>query len=154
MWELTLASWVKHSSKTLPISATVLFVSCRAFASSENPTPRLFNSCSGTPSFAMRIAGSKISAIESLPEPNCSTVLSHPAAAHGTVTEFKFEAGIYRVRCDQYWIVSNTIGTHCITIDTLRAEVLQVQGLWRSPGTIDTPNLLRLCIPKEAEDVC
>lgn len=54
----------------------------------------LLSSCWGTPSLASLMAGSRISLMDSLPEPNSSIVLSHPAAAPGTVTEFKSVKGI------------------------------------------------------------
>jgi hypothetical protein len=52
-------------------------------------------SCTGTPSFAILIAGARISDIDNLEEPNSEWVFSQPAAAPGTVTELRLTSGIW-----------------------------------------------------------
>lgn len=67
----------------------------------------------------------------SLPEPNSDTVLIQPAAAPGTVTEFKLVRGICKHSASpQHPSLERLSGyTHLRPCDALRPQVLEIESL-------------------------
>lgn len=89
----------------------------------------------------------------SLPDPNSSIVLIQPAAAPGTVTEFKLSSGICADQRDVAARVSPRSTTHRVPRDTLRSQMLKRECFRGSARSIDPSYSLGLGVVEQAEDV-